>query len=109
MYAGLSEEDLKDWELVARVRYALYRPGGDLAKELAKNPTVLVVNDTVFAHGGLLPRHGEPPKHTFHIRDTYTHRQMVNNVSGLACLACCLDIVSTFSRSDAGHLAVPVV
>ncbi|MEW5317299.1 MAG: hypothetical protein WDW38_008610 [Sanguina aurantia] len=57
MYAGLSEDDLKDWELVARVRYALYRPGGDLAKELAKNPTVLVVNDTVFAHGGLLPRH----------------------------------------------------
>lgn len=28
-----------------------------MARELAKNPTVLVVNDTVFAHGGLLPIH----------------------------------------------------
>ncbi len=30
-----------------------------MAMELAKNPTVLVVNDTAFAHGGLLPVHGE--------------------------------------------------
>ncbi len=30
-----------------------------MAVELSKNPTVLVVNDTVFAHGGLLPTHGE--------------------------------------------------
>ncbi len=30
-----------------------------MAMELARNPTVLVVNDTVFAHGGLLPIHGE--------------------------------------------------
>lgn len=29
-----------------------------MAMELSKNPTVLVVNDTVFAHGGLLPEHG---------------------------------------------------
>jgi hypothetical protein len=28
-----------------------------MALELAKNPTVLIVNDTVFAHGGLLPLH----------------------------------------------------
>lgn len=28
-----------------------------MARELAKNPTVLVVNDIVFAHGGLLPHH----------------------------------------------------
>lgn len=40
-------------------RYALFSPGGMIAQELAKNPTVLVVNDTVFAHGGLLPKHGE--------------------------------------------------
>ena len=30
-----------------------------MALELAKNPTVLVVNDTAFAHGGLLPTHGK--------------------------------------------------
>ncbi len=30
-----------------------------MARELAKNPTVLVVNDTLFAHGGVLKRHGE--------------------------------------------------
>ena len=29
-----------------------------MAMELSKNPTVLVVNDNVFAHGGLLPEHG---------------------------------------------------
>lgn len=28
-----------------------------MARELAKNPTVLVVNNIVFAHGGLLPHH----------------------------------------------------
>lgn len=59
LYAGLSESDLKDWQLVAKVRYSLFKPGGDLAREFARNPTVLVVNDTVFAHGGLLPTHGE--------------------------------------------------
>lgn len=57
MFAGISEELLNDWELLARVRFAVYKPGGPMAVELAKNPTVLVVNDTVFAHGGLLPTH----------------------------------------------------
>lgn len=59
LFAGLTESDLKDWELLARVRYAVYKPGGPMAVELAKNPTVLVVNDTAFAHGGLLPLHGK--------------------------------------------------
>lgn len=58
LFAGLSEQDLRDWELLARVRFAVYKPGGPMAVELSKNPTVLVVNDTVFAHGGLLPIHG---------------------------------------------------
>ena len=58
LYAGLSESDLKDWTLVAKVRYSLFKPGGDLAREFARNPTVLIVNDTVFAHGALLPIHG---------------------------------------------------
>lgn len=59
LYAGLSEADLRDWKLVASVRFSLFKPGGDLAKEFARNSTVLVVNDTVFAHGGLLPAHGK--------------------------------------------------
>ena len=32
-------------------------PAGAIAKELSKNPTVLIVNDTVFVHGGLMPEH----------------------------------------------------
>ena len=59
MYAGLSEADLKDWSLLAKVRYAVYRPGGPMAMDLSQNPTVLVVNETAFVHGGLLPAHGE--------------------------------------------------
>lgn len=65
LYAGLAEQELKDWELLARVRYAVYRPGGPMAMELAKNPTVLVVNDTAFAHGGLLPVHGEEARSVY--------------------------------------------
>jgi hypothetical protein len=37
----------------------LFSPGGPLAQQLAMNSTVLIVNDTVFAHGGLMPRHVE--------------------------------------------------
>jgi hypothetical protein len=25
---------------------------------MSRNPTILIVNDTAFAHGGLLPNHG---------------------------------------------------
>lgn len=57
MYAGLAEQDLKEWDMLARIRYSVYRPGGPMAMELAKNPVVLIVNDTAFAHGGLLPAH----------------------------------------------------
>lgn len=56
--AGLSEEViLSDDQAVLQARWSLYRPGGEMARELARNPTVLVVNDIVFAHGGLLPHH----------------------------------------------------
>ena len=58
IYAGVEEDRLSNWDVLARVRYAVYRPGGPMAKELAKNPTVLIVNDTCFVHGGLLPVHG---------------------------------------------------
>lgn len=40
-------------------RSILFRPGGPLARELSKHPVVLVVNDWVFCHGGLLPHHGK--------------------------------------------------
>jgi hypothetical protein len=56
--AGMTESDIaSNREGVLRARWFLYRPGGQMARELAKNPTVLVVNDIVFAHGGLLPHH----------------------------------------------------
>mmetsp|Transcript_14506 Transcript_14506/g.43844 ORF Transcript_14506/g.43844 Transcript_14506/m.43844 type:complete len:455 (-) Transcript_14506:505-1869(-) len=38
-------------------RLRLFSPGGHLAKELAHNATVLIVNDTMFAHGGVLMGH----------------------------------------------------
>eukprot|EP01025_Chloroclados_australasicus_P023074 TRINITY_DN2353_c0_g1_i17.p2 TRINITY_DN2353_c0_g1~~TRINITY_DN2353_c0_g1_i17.p2 ORF type:complete len:409 (+),score=41.92 TRINITY_DN2353_c0_g1_i17:315-1541(+) len=43
-------------------RYArdqLYKPGGYMANILAQNPTALIVNDTLFVHGGVLPLHVE--------------------------------------------------
>lgn len=56
--AGMTENDIAmDRQGVLRARWFLYKPGGQMARELAKNPTVLVVNDIVFAHGGLLPHH----------------------------------------------------
>lgn len=57
MIMGLSGNQLSNLELLMRARLALYTPGQPMAIELSKNPTVLVVNDTVFAHGGLLPIH----------------------------------------------------
>ena len=55
--AGLKGELSLNWDDQLKARIDLYSPGGLVARELAKNPTVLVVNDTVFAHGGLLPIH----------------------------------------------------
>jgi len=45
------------WQAALRARVGLFAPGGPLAQQFARNSTVLVVNDTVFAHGGLLPTH----------------------------------------------------
>jgi hypothetical protein len=53
------EVAMRNWDGCIQARAALYLPGGRIARELARNPTVLVVNDTAFAHGGLLPTHGE--------------------------------------------------
>lgn len=59
MIMGLSGPQLQDLEVLVRARLSLYTPGQPMAVELSKNPTILVVNDTVFAHGGLLPEHVE--------------------------------------------------
>ncbi len=60
MEFGIPKEvAMRNWEGCIQARAALYLPGGRIARELARNPTVLVVNDTAFAHGGLLPTDGE--------------------------------------------------
>lgn len=56
--AGLRGEDLLSADKQKQARHRMYTPGGPMARELAKNPTVLIVNDTLFAHGGVLKRHG---------------------------------------------------
>lgn len=48
---------LRSWDGCIQARAALYLPGGKVARMLSRNPTVLIVNDTAFAHGGLLPIH----------------------------------------------------
>eukprot|EP00891_Asterochloris_glomerata_P005539 jgi/Astpho2/5539/Aster-02800 len=55
--AGLRDLPLEDVSNQLKARYMLYSPGGGMARELAKNPTVLLVNDILFAHGGVLPPH----------------------------------------------------
>lgn len=42
--------------LTAEARAKAFLPGGDYAKRLASFETVTMVGDTVFAHGGVLPR-----------------------------------------------------
>ncbi len=56
---GLSFEDsgLSRFPRPQRARAAAWLPGGAYAKKIAQNPVVLVVGDTVFAHGGVLPKH----------------------------------------------------
>jgi len=54
---GIDEEDA--WTRQSKARVGLFSPGGPLAQQLSQHHTVLIVNDTVFAHGGLVPRHVE--------------------------------------------------
>ena len=54
---GVDEKD--SWTRQSKARMGLFSPGGPLAQQLSMNHTVLIVNDTVFAHGGLVPRHVE--------------------------------------------------
>jgi hypothetical protein len=40
-----------------RGRFLAFSPGGPYARKLAERPVILVVGETVFVHGGLLPEH----------------------------------------------------
>ncbi|KAI8465678.1 MAG: protein ser/thr phosphatase [Monoraphidium minutum] len=51
------EVALRNWDGCIQARAALFLPGGKVARMMSRNPTVLIVNDTAFAHGGLLPMH----------------------------------------------------
>ena len=42
-----------------KARIALFAPGGPIAQELANSYAALQINDTVFAHGGIMPHHVE--------------------------------------------------
>ncbi|KAJ4723731.1 Shewanella-like protein phosphatase 2 [Melia azedarach] len=56
VFKGIEEE----YNDGIRARIAALRPNGPIAERfLSKNMTVLVVGDSVFAHGGLLKRHVE--------------------------------------------------
>ena len=56
---GLRLDDplLRRAPVARRARYAAFLPGRPYAKMLARHPVVLIVGDTVFAHGGVLPAH----------------------------------------------------
>ncbi len=61
-FAGLAGADTDDPRLAAlpaetRSRGAALLPGGPVAKRLAGRGIVAVVGDTVFVHGGVLPKH----------------------------------------------------
>ncbi len=53
----LSDPRLADVAPPMKARVAALSPGGPYAKILAQRNTVVVVGDTVFAHGGVLPKH----------------------------------------------------
>lgn len=38
-------------------RAVAFKPGSEIARELAERPVVMKVGDTVFVHGGVLPQH----------------------------------------------------
>lgn len=61
-FEGLSGMPLSDPRLTeipptSRARAAAFLPGAPYAKLLAKHEVALVIGDTVFVHGGLLPQH----------------------------------------------------
>jgi len=57
--AETGEEIPPSVESAVVLRRGLFEPGGPLARQLATNSTVLIVNDSVFVHGGLHKEHIE--------------------------------------------------
>eukprot|EP00238_Polyblepharides_amylifera_P003518 CAMPEP_0196578186 /NCGR_PEP_ID=MMETSP1081-20130531/7135_1 /TAXON_ID=36882 /ORGANISM="Pyramimonas amylifera, Strain CCMP720" /LENGTH=341 /DNA_ID=CAMNT_0041897323 /DNA_START=165 /DNA_END=1190 /DNA_ORIENTATION=+ len=56
-YAMNENANPKVMQTVDGARRELLRPGSKYARELAHNPTILQVGDTLFAHAGVLPEH----------------------------------------------------
>jgi len=54
-----ADPDLVELEPLHRVRAAAFRPGGPFALLLAEHEVILVIEDSVFVHGGLHPEHVE--------------------------------------------------
>ncbi len=52
-----SDSVLMEYEPGERGRVAAFRPGGPYALMLAERNTIVVVGETVFVHGGVLPEH----------------------------------------------------
>ena len=50
---------IMSYQPVERGRVAAFRPGGEYARLLAGHNTVMVVGDTLFVHGGILPEHAQ--------------------------------------------------
>ena len=55
--AGASDARVLQLPEAQRARGAAFLPGAPYAKRLAKRGIIAVVGDTVFVHGGLLPKH----------------------------------------------------
>ena len=55
--AGLPPEMAGRFQAQLKARVALFAPGGPIAQELANSYVALQINDTVFAHGGIMPHH----------------------------------------------------
>jgi len=52
-----AEAELAGFAAEQRGRVAAFRPGGPYASRLAERPVILMVGDTLFCHGGVLPHH----------------------------------------------------
>lgn len=54
---GKIKEAISDVEPAAKPRAAAFAPGGRYATLLANRPAIARVGDTIFVHGGVLPKH----------------------------------------------------
>lgn len=55
--SDLSDTRLMRFPTAQRARAAAFLPGGTYARLLAKRPVAVILGDSVFVHGGLLPKH----------------------------------------------------